>query len=284
MTSDMTWHADASTLQRYQAHLLSPASTASIEAHLMSCASCRTELATLAEPGRHARNWGAISQHIDRPSLTLIERVLGRTGIGEHRARLVVSTPALRLQWIVAICAVLTMVVLVHEAGGGSRGSFFVFLVLAPVLPLAGVAAAFNGRGDPARELISATPHSAFELVLVRTLAVVGVTSVLTTVAALAFSVEWVAATWLLPALALSAATLALATWIPAEWAAGGLASAWFGGAAATWRLHRLEPDIVERFFAFRPSGQLLFAAVLVVGSAVVVMRREAFDLREVYA
>ena len=280
----MTWHAEELTLQRYEAHLLSPAMTASVETHLMSCATCRAELATLADRGRHTRNWDAISQRIDRPSQPVVERVLGRIGVAEHRARLVVSTPALRLPWIVAVCAVLAMVVLIHEAGGDSRGSFFTFLVLAPVLPLAGVAAAFNGRGDPVRELIAATPQSTLELVLVRTVSVIGVTSVLTAVAALPFSVEWTAAAWLLPALGLSAATLALATWVPATWAAGALGSIWVAGAAAAWRVHRLDPDVVEHFFAFRPSGQLLFAAVLVVGAAVVALRREALELRRVYA
>lgn len=280
----MSWHADAPTLQRYQAHLLSPAMTASVEAHLMACSSCRSELATLTDAGRHRSNWTAISQQIDRPQLSLVERLLGRIGVADHRARLVVSTPALRLPWLVAICAVLAMVVLLHEARGDSSDSFFLFLVVAPVLPLAGVAVAFNGRGDPARELIAATPRSTLELILVRTVAVVGMTSIFTAVAALPFSLSWTAAAWLLPALGLSAATLALATWMPVEWAAGGLASTWFGGAVVTWRFHRVDPEIVQRFFAFRSSGQFLFAAVFALGAAVVVMRREALDMRRVYA
>ena len=280
----MSWHADAATLQRYQAQLLGPAMAASVEAHLMACSPCRSELAELTDAGRHQRNWTAISQQIDRPALSLVERMLVRIGVADHRARLVVSTPALRLPWIVAICAVLAMVVLLHEARGDSSDSFFLFLVLAPVLPLAGVAAAFNGRGDPGRELIAATPQSTLELILVRTVAVVGVTSILTALAALPFPLDWTAAAWLLPSLGLSSATLALATWVRVEWAAGTLASAWFAGAVFTWRFHRVDPDIVERFFAFRPSGQFLFAAVFVLGAAVVVMRREALDMRRVYA
>lgn len=279
----MTWHADAATLQRYKEHLLSPAMTASVEAHLMACISCRSELATVSDTGRHERNWAAISQQIDRPALSLVERMLRRVGVADHHARLVMSTPALRSPWLVAICAVLAMAVLLHEARGDSSDSFFAFLVLAPLLPLAGVAVAFNGRGDPARELISATPRSTLELILVRTVAVVGVTSALTAVAALPFSLDWTAAAWLLPALGMSSATLALATWMPVEWAVGGLTSAWVGGAAVTWRLHRLDAEVIERFFAFRASGQLLFAAVLVAGAAVVTMRREALEMRRVY-
>lgn len=279
----MSWHADRAMLERYQSHLLTPAATASVETHVMACASCRAELAALGDPHRLSRNWDAIASRVDRPSLSLVERLLVRVGVAEHRARLVVSTPALRLPWIVAVCAVLAMAVLLHEAGDDSAGSFFTFLVVAPLLPLAGVAAAFSGRGDPVRELIATTPQSTLELVLVRTVAVVGVTSVLTAVATVPFSFDWTAAVWLLPALGLSAATLALATWIPAAWAAGGLASAWVAGAAVTWRLHRLDPDVVDRFFAFRSSGQLLFAAVLLVAAAVVGVRREALDLRRVY-
>lgn len=279
----MSWHADGPMLRQYQAQLLSPVSIASVETHLMACASCREELAALGDSARHTRSWEAIQSRVDRPSPSLVERLLARVGVEEHRARLVVSTPALRVPWIVAVCAVLAMVVVVHETGGDSPSSLFGFLVLAPMLPLAGVAAVFNGRVDPVRELIAATPQSRLELVLVRTVAVVAVTSVLTGIATVPFSLDWTAAAWLLPALGLSAATLALATWIPASWAAGALGSIWIAGAAVTWRIHRLDPDVVERFFAFRWSGQLMFAVVLVLGAAVVAARREALDLRRVY-
>lgn len=280
----MRWHADPEILQRYQAQLVAPAVTASIETHLMACAACRAKLASLADADRLERNWDAISARVDRPALSFIERALARIGVAEHRSRLVMSTPALRLPWLIAMCAVLATVALLHEAGGDSPGTFFAFLVLAPVLPLAGVEAAFNGRGDPVRELISATPLSTLELVFVRTVAVVGVTSLVTAVATIPFALEWTAAVWLLPALGMSAATLALATWMPASWAAAGLGTAWVAGAATTWRIHRVDPEVVDRFFAFRPSGQLLFAVVLLAGAAVVVLRREALEMRRVYA
>ncbi len=55
--------------------------------------------------------------------------------------------------------------------------------MLAPLLPLVGVAIAFGGRSDPVRELARATPTPAFQLLLARALAVVATTTALTVAA-----------------------------------------------------------------------------------------------------
>jgi hypothetical protein len=88
----------------------------------------------------------------------------------------------------------------------------------------------------------------------------------------------WRVAAWLLPALGLTAAALALSTWLPAEWAAGGLGTAWVAAAVVSWRLDDAA-DGAARFLAFRPSGQLVAAAALAVAAAELGGRRDSFDV-----
>ena len=86
-----------------------------------------------------------------------------------------------------------------------------IFLTLAPLLPVAGVALSYGPAADPAYELTLAAPYSVLRLVLLRSVAVVTCTVALTAIGALALADNgWQAVAWLLPALALSAATLAL--------------------------------------------------------------------------
>lgn len=276
-----TWHADAAMLRGYQDGALGAAHTASVEAHLSACAACRTALATIADRPRLDRSWAAITDRLDERSVSSVERVLTRIGVRDHRARLVVMTPALRGASLASLAIVLALASMATVADGGERDNvFYAFLVLAPLLPLAGVAAAFGSIGDPGRELTASTPTPAFELLLVRSLAIVTVTTVVSAAAALPFPAGWDAAAWLLPALGLTAATLALSTWMAAHRAAVGLGMAWLGAAAVSWRANRVDPDVLERFVALRPAGQALFAVAAVAGAITFLLRRDVLDLR----
>lgn len=275
----MSWHADRSMLADYQGGTLSAARAASVESHLTACGPCRSALATMADPSRLAGNWAAIEDRLDdrRP---LLERLLVRVGLREHHARLVAMTPALRGRTLAAVAALLAAVVLVAVPGDGRDGGFYLFLVVAPLLPLVGVAVAFGGFNDPAHELTIAAPAPAFELLLARVLAIVTATSVLSLIAAVPLPHSgWTVAGWLLPALGLSAASLALSTWVPAHWAAAALGSAWVALALVSWRVNRFDVDDVDRFVALRPLGQVLFAAMAVAGALVLVLRRETLEL-----
>jgi len=277
----MTWHADGPTLARYQAAALGPAAAASVEAHLDRCGDCRAALATMADPSRLARNWAAVEDRLDDGARPVLLRLLLRLGVHEHHARLVLMTPALRGPSIAGVVAVLTVVVLAAQADGGSGDAVFsLFLVLAPLLPLAGVAAAFGGF-DPLHELTRTAPTPAFELLLTRAVAILVTTTVLSALTALPLPLHgWEVAAWLLPALGLSAASLALSTWIPAHWAAAGLGSAWVAAAALSWRVNRFDADVLERFVALGPLGQLVCAALAATGAVVVVLRRDTLEFR----
>lgn len=280
----MTWHTDGPLLAAYQSGDLRPAQAASVEAHLTACGFCRSSLATLADPGRLARNWAAVEDRIDDRRQPLLERLLLLLGVREHHARLIVMTPALRAPTVAGVVALFAAVVVLAQSGDAARdGWFYVYLVVAPLLPLAGVAAAFGGLNDPVHELTSATPTSAFELLLTRALAIVTATTVLSVVASVPLPHDgWAAATWLLPALGLSAASLALSTWVPAHWASAGLGTAWVTAALVSWRVNRFDADVVGRFVALRPLGQLLFGVVAAGGALVLVLRRETLEFRRI--
>jgi hypothetical protein len=270
------WHVEPAALARYQAGVAGPAQAASVEAHLTACPRCRAALADLADPTRLARNWDAVRDRLDDRRPSFAERLLVWMGVRDDRARLVMATPALRRPSLVAVVAVLAVAVAADWAGGES--AFYGFLVLAPLLPLGGVAIAFGGLSDPLGELARSTPTPAFQLLLSRALAVVATTTALTVAASAVLDRDgWRTAAWLLPALGLCAAALALSTWLPVEWAAGGLGTAWIAGAIVSWRAGPAA-DGVARFVAFRPSGQLVALVVLAFATLVLVGRRDSLD------
>ena len=123
-----------------------------------------------------------------------------------------------------------------------------------------------------------AAPTPGFDVLLMRSLAVLAPAIGLAAVAA-AFVPDrgWEPVLWLLPAFGLTAATLALGTWFPVRWVAWALGAAWVGVAAVSVR-GAPGTEMVESFAAFDLAGQIALAAVAVVATVVVVVRRDAFD------
>jgi hypothetical protein len=281
MTPNATWHADAELLAGYVAGALGRAPAASVEAHLMTCALCRAAVSPLADPDRLARNLAAITERVDEPRLLPIERLLQRLGVPERVTRVLMITPAARAAWLAGVAVALAIAV-VADLNNASEGALFAFLVVAPLLPLAAVAAAFGSRTDPVRELIVAAPVPAFELLLLRSLAVLAPTIAVAAVASLVIPHQpWDSALWLLPSFGLAATTLALGTWFPVRPVACALGGAWIAAAAISVR-GAPRAELVERFAAFRPAGQLALLVVTLAAGAVVVRRRDSFDLVDV--
>ena len=280
----MTWHVDSELVAGYVDDRLSPAQAASVESHLMGCADCRQLIAGSVAPQELANTWAAIADEIDQPHRGVIERLLTRVGVRDHLARLVVLTPSLRMPWLIAVGALLFLsAASTRDAFAGSNRSVFTFLVLAPLVPLAGVAAAFGRRTDPATELTTAAPISAFELLLVRSLGVLATTTALTAAAAVIVPNQgWTAAAWLLPALGLTATALALTRWVSAFVAATGLGGVWVLASSSVLRGNRGRVDLVDHFVAFRPAGQAAFLLLTCLAIAVVLYQRDRFDLRRI--
>jgi hypothetical protein len=65
---------------------------------------------------------------------------------------------------------------------------------------------------------------------------------------------------------------------MPAQWAAGGLSALWVFGATVSARGARLHADLLHRFVAFRPEGQMMFVVVFAAGVIVLALRRDALE------
>jgi hypothetical protein len=205
---------------------------------------------------------------VDAPRPSLLERLLLRCGVRDGTARLLAVTPSLRMAWLTGTALALTLVLAV--AYSGERG-VALFLALAPVLPVAGVAVAFGSRTEPLHEVVLAAPYSAFRLLLVRSAAVLSTSVLLLLLAsALLPSSPRVSAAWLLPALALTCTSLALATRVEPVLSSAVLAVVWL-----TLALSGLRPG-GDPLVVSRTVPQLLCLALLVLAAAALVAQRRS--------
>jgi hypothetical protein len=213
--------------------------------------------------------WLTVDDRVQTASLPWFERTLVRLGVGEDSARLLAATPSLRTSWLVALVGA---VVFSAAAADASASGLLVYLTIAPMLPVAGVAAAYGRLADPAYELAVAAPYSMLRLLLLRSVAVVGSTVVLTSVGSLALLGHgWTAVAWLLPALALTLTTLALSARLAPVWAAAGVLTGWVALVLAA----RQGSD--TDLSAFGALGQVIALAVVALAAAALVHERPTF-------
>jgi hypothetical protein len=267
----MTSHVEPELLGAYASDNVDGAHACSIEAHVVECADCQAAIGSLVASARLQRVWADVEDRLDTPHAGPIEVLLGRLGVPSHLARLLAATPSMSVSWLGAVA--LTLGFAVTAAHQGARG-LLVFLCVAAMLPLAGVAAAF-GRGlDATFEIAVAAPFSSVRLLLLRSAAVLPTTIALAALAALALpGVGWVAAAWLLPSLGLTLMSLAMATYMAPLHAFGAVTAAW----SAVVALSAFETG--DRLAAFDGGAQVAFA-VLAAGAAVVfALRRDQIDL-----
>lgn len=272
----MSWHVQADALRSYATGTIDATHQFSVEAHLLSCATCRSTLASFADRAALDRTWEEIASETVAPALGRIERLLVRLGVSDHVARLVAATPSLRGSWLLALAGVLTLAAVVAN---GARGGYIFFLGIAPLLPLAGIAAAYGPGVDPTYEVGIAAPMRSFRLLLIRSVAVLVSTIALGTLAALLLpGFDWRAAAWLLPSLALATASLALSTLINPLKAAVAVAIAWVAtvGAAAG-----VASGEVDARTVFGEQMQVAVLIVMVGAGVLLAARREEFERGE---
>ena len=263
------WHLDDDLGRRYSEGRVGPVLAASVEQHLLACAGCRTLLRV--DVARLDAVWAEVLDRVERPRAGVLERTLVRLGLDGGTARLVATTPSLRGGWLTGVVVVLTLALMTAHSG---ENGVALFMALAPVLPVAGVAMAFGPRADPAHEIVAATPYSPVRLLAVRTARVVASTMVPAAVLTPFLpGTGLVALAWLVPALALTGGTLAVATRVPPHVAAVGLGALWVALVLPGLAAHR------DPLLAAHPFVQTLGIACLAAVSAVLLARRD--DLPE---
>lgn len=268
MTPARPWHLDPGLAASYAAGGTDPVLSASVEAHLVACAECRALLPV--DRPRLDAVWTEVVAQVHAPRRSLLERLLGHVGLDEGAARLVVTTPSLRGAWLTGVLVVLVLALL--TAHGDDHG-IALFLALAPILPVAGVALVFGPKADPAHEIVAATPYSLVKLIAARSVLVL-LTTMLPAAALTPFLPGGLLALgWLLPGLALTAGTLALSRHLPPPVAAVGLGTLW-----AVLTLPGLAADR-DPFLATHPVVQLLAVLGLLAATAALVHHRH--DLPE---
>jgi len=171
--------------------------------------------------------------------------------------------------WLAMILAVTFVAVLLDRVSSFTPDRISLVLLIAPVLPVLGVAASWGRALDPAYELTAATPRAGLPLVLRRTAAVLAV--VVPSLLVAGWSIDASLAQWLLPCLAFTAGTLALGGLIGVTRAAITLIAAWAVAIVAPTVALSRTSDV------FAPAATPVWVAVLALGLLVIALRRNAF-------
>jgi hypothetical protein len=279
-TNRTEWHVDDESLAAYGDGGTAPVLAASIETHLMSCATCRQRLAARTPPAQVEQAWAALADLVDRPSPSLLERL----GVGHRLARSTVATPVMVLAALGAVALLLLVPLLAAAAAGDA--ALLTLLIAAPLAPVVAVGIAYRDWADPAGELSLATPSAGLRLVAMRAV-VVALTALVLAVGGLLLAGVWldlspaVLFSWCLPGLALSALVmvsgttrldpLKVATTLAAGWAALMIT-------ASTVR-RTLRPEIVLDLLA-GPGTQALALTVALAALALTIARRDTVAYR----
>jgi hypothetical protein len=266
-----TWHADDDLLASYVRGDAGPLRGTSLEQHLTHCAACRTRIATHVETEPLDMVWSRIQEQAQAPEPGLIEKVLGWCGVSEQSGRLLAAVPSMRGGWLLGVTIALIfagLAALFSEDVGISM-----FLLVAPLAPVAGVAAAFGGDADPSHEIVTTTPYSAGRLLLLRTLAVLATCTPIAMLVGLALpGPAWLAVAWLSPAAAGIAVALALAPAVGLTYAATSVGAVWTTLSIATSRA--LDPLALVG-----SAGQLVCLCLVTVSAAAILSKSQSFDL-----
>lgn len=266
----MNWHIDQRSLSMYvtDAAAMDDVLAASIEAHLMKCDQCRGRLATFANMSDLDDSWKEIADAIDRPRRGLSERALGWF-LSDELARIVSATPALRIAWLTSMVVVVSAAVIASYVADANVP----FLVLAPLVPLGGIAVSFGPAPDPAGEAALAAPLQDTALVLRRSIAVLVTSCTLLGVGTVVLpGLGWRAAGWLLPSIGLTFVALAASTWVSPFVATAASGGVWIALLQAAELLANADHSVVDSPL-FGIAGQLSFIAFGSIGAITLALR-----------
>lgn len=268
-----SWHVDTDLIDRFVHNdPIDHVTAASIEQHLAACPACRLGVAERTGPDLVDDVWSAVVERIDRSHAGIVERSLVRARIEPAPARLLGATPGLRAATLLAVSLVVAVVVWASRVADAAG----LFLALAPVVPTALVAISFAANAEPGGEGALATPEYGGRLLLRRALAVEVLALAVLGLGAVFVPLDGGrAVAWLLPATALSAATVAAGARWPTTHAAAVLVGGWFGVLAVGEALDGRSggPPFADAA-AFGATGQVVALAVLGGAVSVVSARR----------
>ncbi|MGH3347972.1 MAG: zf-HC2 domain-containing protein [Nocardioides sp.] len=223
-----TWHADDTLLRAYVAGRLDAVTAASFEQHLTRCDSCRAAIRPHADVPALDRTWDGIRTSIESPRQPILVRGARRLGLGEPASVLLAATVSLRTAWVTSSLIALAFAVVAAHLSSDLK--LWPFLLVAPLVPVLGVAAAYGSSDEPLESLVVTTPYGRGRLILTRTLAVLATTLPASLLVGLTLpGPAWVSAAWLGPALALVPVLLALASFVGPRVASGVVAVLWAG-------------------------------------------------------
>jgi len=257
MTAD---HPGSDLLSRYERGVgIAADELWAVESHLETCAPCRARLTP--DPLAEAV-WTGLAPLLDRTPQMPHTR----------RRRLTWVSP-MAGPWLAMILLVTFVALMLDRISSATPDGISLVLLIAPVLPVLGVAASWGRALDPAYELTAATPRAGLPLVLRRTASVLFV--VMPGLVAAGRLTGASPAEWLLPCLTFTAGTLALGGLIGVTRAAITL--------IALWTVAIVAPTIAlaRTSFVFHPAAMPFWAALLALGLLVIALRRTAFTRLE---
>lgn len=213
-----SWHVTDDIARAYADARLDDPSSWSLEAHVEQCGACARLVSSAADPVVLARV---------RQQVNVRARARARGFI-----RLTV-TPALGATWLAAVASVVVGVLALDVLDATRVPSL---LLLAPLLPLLGLAVGCSPSADRSAELLASTPVSTLYVLLLRAGAVLGVSVPPLLLVSLVTGTGPLR--WLAPSAGLVALALALSTRLRVEAATG--------CAAAVWALATLGPAAMQ--------------------------------------
>lgn len=264
------WHVDERVLQAYAARELRTLERASVEAHVMACATCRGELARLARGSvgtvSFEELWGRVQTRVELAPSVRTARWLRRVGVADCDTVVVRQIGRQCLQWTIATTLILALAALAAMLGVHDAAQFG-FVLLSPLLPPLGVAATYRLAHTSTAALEATSPYSPARLLLWRT----GYAVATAVPASVAFGAVvpgdlWMAVAWLLPSAACTTIVLVAATWTEPLVPAVAVSAVWLA-LVATWQVRHVPGAVAT------PSTQLLSLAVAVAAGAVFVRR-----------
>ncbi|MEU3258033.1 zf-HC2 domain-containing protein [Streptomyces albidoflavus] len=283
-------HLDAAVATGYASGALPEPDSWQVERHLEGCGTCAALVSAAARASAAGPTLAAVRS-------ALLAEVAGPAPAQEAAPPVPVrppgrwtrlrwaAGPALRGPWPPAVAGV-CLVALVLAHGGALPQARTALLLLAPLLPLAGVALSYGPHTDPLHELTATSPGGGLRLLLVRGAAVLAVcVPVLTMAGALLPEVEGGPgpAAWLLPALALTLGALALGSYLGCRSAVAVVGGLWSLGVLApvTVRYGALPAELLAQTLTpwySSPAAQAGWAGAAVCCATLLAVRRRSFD------